>query len=53
LLFIIWGINCGTDKEYYDSGFEISISIGIGLIVGGSSAYFLNKKKKKEQNNEN
>lgn len=53
LLLIIWGINFCTDKEYYDSGFEISISIGIGLIVGGSFAYFLNKKKKKEQNNEN
>ena len=53
LLFIIWGINFCTDKEYYDSGFEISICIGIGLILGGSSAYFLYKKKKKEQNNEN
>ena len=53
LLLIIWGINFCTDKEYYDSGFEISIGGGIGLIVGGSTAYFLNKKKKKEQNNEN
>ena len=53
LLLIQWGIIFCADKEYYDSGFEISIIIGIVLIVCGSFAYFLNKKKKKEQNNEN
>ena len=53
LSLILLGLPLCAEKECYDSGFEISIIIGIVLIVGGSFAYFLNKKKKKEQNNEN
>ena len=53
LSLILLGLTFCIDKDYYGSGFEISIIIGIVLIVGGSFAYFLNKKKKKEQNNEN